>query len=294
MGDPRLTAPKDGILATTHLPRAMTTLLKALWRLAWPRRFVRVQPMSEPTVAAEVNADGRFDASAITHPGSRPYNEDSYVSCPDLGVWAVADGVGGHQAGEVASQTVTDALRNIPGDLSFADMVVEVRSRLNDAHRSLQTEAARRGREVVMATTVVALVARGAQFACLWAGDSRAYLLRNGLMRQVTQDHSLVQEMLDANLISEDEAMTHPQSNIITRAVGAGDALQLDEVSDRLDPGDCFLLCSDGLWKMMKTAELAGMLAASGEQPAERLLATALERRADDNVTIVTVQVAVG
>jgi len=251
--------------------------------------------MSEQHFAAEISADGRFGASAITHPGSRSYNEDSYISRPDLGVWAVADGVGGHEAGEVASKMVTDALSSIPSDLSFAELVVEVRLRINDAHIGLLEEAARRGREVVMATTVVALVARGAHFACLWAGDSRAYLMRDGVVRQVTQDHSLVQEMLNAHAISEDEAMTHPRANVITRAVGAGDAaLQLDEVSDRLNTGDRFLLCSDGLWKMMGTAELAGMLAASGEPPAERLLATALERKADDNVTVVTVQVGPG
>jgi serine/threonine protein phosphatase Stp1 len=251
--------------------------------------------MSEMQFAAEVSADGRFGATAITHPGSRPYNEDSYISSPSLGVWAVADGVGGHEAGEVASQMVTEALRSIPNDLSFAELVVEVRLRLSDAHQSLLAEAARRGREVVMATTVVVLIARGAYFACLWAGDSRAYLLRDGLIRQVTQDHSLVQEMLNARAISEDEAITHPRANVITRAVGAGGAeLQLDEVSDRLNTGDRFLLCSDGLWKMMGSNELAGMLAVGDEAPAERLLATALDRKADDNVTIVTVQVGPG
>jgi serine/threonine-protein phosphatase Stp1 len=256
---------------------------------------IKVRPVSERQFIAEVSADGRFGASAITHPGSRPYNEDSYLSCPDLGVWAVADGVGGHEAGEVASRAVTDALRTLPAGLSVAELIPETRLRLRDAHLGLQAEAARRGRDVVMATTVVVLLARGNHFACLWAGDSRAYLLRGGLIRQVTQDHSLVQEMLNARAISEDEAVTHPRANVITRAVGAGDPeLQLDEVGDRLNTGDRFILCSDGLWKMFGPAELATILAAGGEAPAERLLATALDRQADDNVTVVTVQVGPG
>ncbi|MBV8776964.1 MAG: serine/threonine-protein phosphatase [Alphaproteobacteria bacterium] len=274
----------------------MTNLLRGLCRLARPRRFARLPAVSEQELNAEVSADGRFGASAITHPGSRSYNEDSYISCPELGVWAVADGVGGHEGGEIASRSIVEALRNVPPGLTLAEMIPEVRLRLRDVHLNLQAEAARRGRDVVMASTVVVLLASGNHFACLWAGDSRAYLLRNGLIRQVTQDHSLVQEMLNARAISEDEAITHPRSNVITRAVGAGaPELELDEVSDRLDTGDRFLLCSDGLWKMMGSTELAGILAVSGNAvPAERLLATALQRKADDNVTVITVQVGPG
>jgi protein phosphatase/serine/threonine-protein phosphatase Stp1 len=126
----------------------------------------------------------------------------------------------------------------------------------------------------------------------LWAGDSRAYLLRAGQIVQVTKDHSLVQELVDAQTISAAEAENHPRANVITRAVGAGDpTLALDKVSARLRSGDRFLLCSDGLWKTLGQDRLAQLLTADGGAPAERLLAAALDRRADDNVTAVTVEV---
>jgi serine/threonine protein phosphatase PrpC len=280
----------------------MTTLLERLRHWAWPRRSQPVKPVAmhpqaraaiDGDLTAEVKADGRFEASAITHPGSRRYNEDSYASYPELGVWVVADGVGGHQAGEVASRTITEALGAVPLGLNLKEMIPEVRRRIEGAHQSLQAEAASRGRDVVIASTVVVLLAQGDQYACLWAGDSRAYLLRNGMIRQVTKDHSLVQEMVSAGALKEEEAEDHPQSNVITRAVGAGvPQLQLDEVSERLDPGDRFLLCSDGLWKLMRPPEIASLLEADGEPPAQRLLATALTRKADDNLTIVTVRVS--
>jgi protein phosphatase/serine/threonine-protein phosphatase Stp1 len=248
--------------------------------------------MSERSFSAEIGSHGRFDSSAITHEGAvRKRNEDSYMSCPDLGVWAVADGVGGHQAGDVASRTVTDALRTVPLGLDAAQLLIEVRSRLDGAHQELLTQAASRGPSTIMASTVVVLLARGDYFACLWAGDSRAYLLRDGLIKQVTHDHSLVQEMVDAHAISLEEAETHPQSNVITRAVGSGASLELDKVSDQLYSGDRFLLCSDGLWKTLHADELAGLLTVDGNAPAEELLAAALERHSNDNVTAVTIEV---
>jgi protein phosphatase/serine/threonine-protein phosphatase Stp1 len=249
--------------------------------------------VSEREISAEIGAHDRFASTAISHPGAlRKHNEDSYASCPAVGVWVVADGVGGHTAGDYAAQTATAALRGLPDGLSAGELLAEVRSRLDGAHRRLREEAAERGPDTVMATTVVVLVARGHYYACLWAGDSRAYLLRGGRMMQVTHDHSFVQELVDAGALDPEQAEHHPQSNIITRAVGSGEiALNLDKVTDRLRDGDRFLLCSDGLWKTMSTDDLAGLLGANGEVPAEELLAAALSRRADDNVTVITVAV---
>jgi protein phosphatase/serine/threonine-protein phosphatase Stp1 len=249
--------------------------------------------VSERSFSAEAGAHDRFVSSAISHPGSRrKLNEDSYISCPTVGVWAVADGVGGHTAGDVASRTVTNSLRDMPDGLSAGEVLAEVRSRLNKAHQQLLDDAAQRGPDTIMATTVVALIVRGHYYACLWAGDSRAYLLRGGRITQVTHDHSFVQELVDAGSLEPELAESHPQSNIITRAVGSGDTeLALDKVSNRLLKGDRFLLCSDGLWKMMHAAELAKLLGTDGAAPAEELLAEALARHADDNVTIVTVTV---
>jgi serine/threonine protein phosphatase Stp1 len=248
--------------------------------------------MTDRRLAAEVHIIGRFESSAITDAGAvRTHNEDSYISCPDLGLWAVADGVGGHHAGEIASRTATEALRTVPAGLNATQLITEVRMRLARVHQQLKEEAAQRGVDA-MATTIVVLLARGSYFACLWAGDSRIYLLRGGEITQLTRDHSLVQDLVDAKTITQDEATTHPRSNVITRAVGAGDPeLALDKYSARLCAGDRFLLCSDGLWKTFTPDELARLLTADGKPPAERLLEAALERRADDNVTVVTVEV---
>jgi serine/threonine protein phosphatase Stp1 len=139
---------------------------------------------------------------------------------------------------------------------------------------------------------VVALLAHRTHYACLWAGDSRAYLLRGGRLSQVSHDHSLVQELVDAGAISPKEALTHPRANVITRAVGADFAtLELDKITDRLRQGDRFLLCSDGVSKSVPESEIADLLGADQVSPAERLIAAALDRNADDNITAVTIEI---
>jgi serine/threonine-protein phosphatase Stp1 len=250
----------------------------------------RAASVSYVPVAHSAAADWRFRSSAVTHAGAvRAHNEDSYVDRPDLGLWAVADGAGGHQAGDIASRIITDALKSLPPGLGASALLAEVRQRLAHAHNALLTEAARRGGHALLASTVVVLLARDDYFACLWAGDSRAYLLRGGRFRQLTRDHSLVQELFDAGVISAAEALHHPSANIITHAIGA-DVLELDKVTDRLRPGDRFLLCSDGLFKTLPEPDLARILAAEDDLPAERLLRAALQHQADDNVTAVAVE----
>jgi serine/threonine-protein phosphatase Stp1 len=246
------------------------------------------------TVPIERNAmtAGGFHSSAASHPGAvRDRNEDNYVNRPDLGLWAVADGAGGHQAGDVASTLVADALRAVPAGLNTAELLAEVRLRIDRAHERLRAEAARRGSDVVLATTVVVLLARGNHYACLWAGDSRAYLLRGGMLSQVSHDHSFVQELLDAGAITPAEAVGHPRANIITRAVGTlGDTINLDKVTDRLRSGDRFLLCSDGVSKSLAEDEIARLLAGGDDASAAQLIAAALEQQADDNVTAVMIE----
>lgn len=233
----------------------------------------------------------RYRSSAATHPGAvRAHNEDSYVDRPDLGLWAVADGAGGHQAGDVASRIITDALNAISPGFDGAELLTEVRHCLARADQTLRAEAARRGPHAMLVSTIVVLLMRDDYFACLWAGDSRAYLLRGGHFRPLTRDHSLVQELFDAGAISAAEALRHPSRNIITRAVGA-ESLELDKVTDRLASGDRFLLCSDGLFKTMPEPALCELLAADREDTAQRLVAAALARQADDNVTAVAVEV---
>lgn len=229
-----------------------------------------------------------------THPGARrSYNEDTFVDRPDLGLWAVADGAGGHEAGEVASGMIRDALIAIPTNLGAGQLLAEARTRLLSVHHALREAAEQRGPDVMMASTVVVLMVRDSFFAVLWAGDSRVYLLRNGDLSQLTRDHSLVQDMVDNGEISSDQAEAHPHANVITRAVGAGEGdLALDKVTGQVQPGDRFLLCSDGLSKTLSDAEIARLLSVpDGVPPSDMLINAALAHLASDNVTAVVVAI---
>ena len=228
----------------------------------------------------------------MTHPGAvRPLNEDALVRHPEAGLWAVADGAGGHQTGDVASAMIAAALDAIPAALPAEEALTQVRLRLAAVHDALRDMAAKGGPDTVIASTVVVLLVRDGHFACLWAGDSRAYLLRHGVLQAVTRDHSMVQELVDAGTLTDEQAERHPHANVITRAVGAGDAvLDLEKVTAPLEAGDRFLLCSDGLCKTLDAATLADLMADPGD-PAERLVAAALGAGVRDNVTAVVIEV---
>jgi serine/threonine protein phosphatase PrpC len=230
----------------------------------------------------------RYGSAAATHVGTvRTLNEDAWLDRPDLGLWAVADGMGGHEGGEVASAAVVDALDTVSSfatAYAFRDAVAQA---LIEANSKLVDLSADRG---TMGSTVVSLLAHEAHYACLWAGDSRAYLYRAGALKRLTRDHSLVQEMVDAGAISEESARRHPRSNVITRAVGAGEQLEVESVFGPIQAGDRFLLCSDGLTAVVTDREIAEhMIRAPLEAAAERLLDQALARGAPDNVTLVLV-----
>ena len=207
---------------------------------------------------------------SLSDPGKRrKHNEDSFVDRPDLGIWAVADGAGGHSAGDYASGLLAEQLEAIPPGLSASELLAEVRMRVSTTHDALREEAGRRGDDVTIASTIVVMMIRNQHFACLWAGDSRAYLLRDGELTQITKDHSLVQEMVDAGTIRAEDAESHPRANVITRAVGAPleEEFELDKVSDRLLPGDRFLLCSDGLCKTLPADDIATLLSTTDDTP---------------------------
>jgi protein phosphatase/serine/threonine-protein phosphatase Stp1 len=247
--------------------------------------------MTNPIETGAARA-GRFRSWFATHQGTRrSHNEDAYVHRPELGLWAVADGAGGHQAGDVASRTIAAALNAIPADLAGEDLLTEVRNRIAQARIALCAVAAAREGHAVLASTIVALLTSDQHFACLWAGDSRIYLLRDGVLVQATRDHSLVQELVESGRITPAEAEKHPRANVITRAISSDSESELEKVTERLWPGDRFLLCSDGVNKALPESELA-MHLADATQPAERLIEAALARRATDNVTAVVVDVS--
>jgi serine/threonine protein phosphatase PrpC len=232
-------------------------------------------------------------SAAASHVGKvRKVNEDSCLDRPDLGLWVVADGMGGHDAGDVASRLVVETLGTVAMPTDAGSFIAEVRARLNEANGRLIAEAEQRGDGALIGSTVVAMLCFGAFFACLWAGDSRLYRLRDGRFEQLTRDHSQVQEMVDAGILAPGAAEHHPMANVVTRAVGASAELALDKLTDRLATDDVFLLCSDGLSKMVGDAEIAAILAQTPIDAApEALVAAALAQGGRDNVTAVTVRV---
>ncbi len=221
----------------------------------------------------------------------RKVNEDACLDSGKLGLWVVADGMGGHVAGDFASGSIVAALADIPASDSIDRLIDGVEERLLVVNRQLRDEAAHRGCRVI-GSTVAALLIRRRHCACLWAGDSRIYRLRDGRLEQLTHDHSLVQELIDRGKLSPEEAAGHPGANVITRAVGADDELCVDVARYDLEPGDRFLLCSDGLYREITDAEFAAHLASHEvEQASMSLLNLALKRGARDNVTLIVVQV---
>lgn len=221
---------------------------------------------------------------AATHPGLvRATNQDAYLCRPEIGLFAVADGVGGQGHGGVASSEVVRELDTVPTGLTPLELLNAVRLRLRAAHQKLLAEAAAR-QGATNATTIVALLLHGNHLACLWAGDSRAYLLRRGTLVRLTSDHSVVEEMLRAGSLTEAGAKNHPQGNVITRGIGVECAASLvDKAIATVEPGDSILLCSDGLIKAVAEADLMGPLQA--EDPAASLIVAAVAWGARDNVT---------
>lgn len=235
----------------------------------------------------------RFECASRTNVGlKRSINEDSILVETDRGLWAVADGMGGHEAGEIASTMVTDALRCLP-ELSDVDALAgEAVEALQKVNRQLIELAHSGGSKQTIGTTIVGLAVTDGTFRCFWMGDSRAYLLRDGEIGRITHDHSLVQNLVDAGMLNADEAETHENANLITRAVGVAENCEVDIVSGEVRPGDQFVLASDGLTRVVRDHELADeLLRGSPEEAADRLIDTVLARGAPDNVSLIITRI---
>lgn len=223
----------------------------------------------------------------------RESNEDAFLVEPGLGLFAVADGMGGHAAGEVAAHLATDALREVLLRTGAGEPPDRLQSAVLEANRricdSILEHEERRG----MGTTLVAALVAEERAVIAHVGDSRAYLLRGDSLHRLTTDHSWVLEQVRMGLLTEEAAERHPMRNIVTRALGSR-SLASPELSEvRLEPGDVLLLCSDGLNTMVSDAEIRQILLAHGRDPAgacRALVAAANERGGEDNTTVVVVR----
>jgi len=241
--------------------------------------------MKNDVTALHWSSASRTDVGAV-----RKLNEDSLLDLPELGLWMVADGMGGHAAGDFASGAIVSALASIPPPASLGALVGEVRQRLQDVNRQLNDEARTR-HEQVIGSTVVALLVFGTHGVAVWAGDSRAYLYRRGELIQLTRDHSQVEELVRRGLLRPDEVEGHPAANVITRAIGVADFLELDSEMFTLAEDDAYLVCSDGLYRELDDNAIKACLSLGDcQQSCDALVDSALARRARDNVSVIVVR----
>ena len=235
-------------------------------------------PALDDTVAA-------IESVALTHVGHvRAVNEDRMLNLPEAQLWAVADGMGGHQSGDVAAQIAIDALGDLAssGQILCGNDVLRAIESANTRIYDRYADAERRS-----GTTIVAALLVDDQIEIFWAGDSRAYQLRGGTWQQLTRDHSVVQQMVDAGTISPSAASTHPKANVITRALGVNREVVIDRLAIPLVTGDIIMLCSDGVSRTLGADR--GRVPTLGAL-ARSLIDRALMRDGSDNASLVLIR----
>lgn len=233
----------------------------------------------------------RINWYSMSHVGCvRELNEDRSFANADIGLWAVADGMGGHDGGELASESIVRQLAAIATPGSAADLDGKFWNGIRRANAEILDLARQRGQGVI-GSTVVALLNYGDAFRCLWSGDSRAYLLRDGELTQISRDHTELQDMISRGLLSEQDAENYPRKNVILHAVGVHDDVHMDFVDGMVLPGDIFLLCSDGLTTHVSDEEIVDRMAGRRARDiCNELVELALSRGGTDNVTVSVVQ----
>ena len=244
--------------------------------------------MSDSTIRRKVN----WNSACKSHVGTvREVNEDSILSRPDIGLWVVADGMGGHAVGDVASQMIVDALNQVVGELDLAQAVEQIDQTLIETNNRILKYSEEFLDNSTIGSTVVCLVIRGRIGVALWAGDSRLYRFRKGKLEQITRDHSRVEELIQQGVITESQARAHNESNVITRAVGVDEDFGLEICAFDAQLKDQFLLCSDGLYNAVENDLIIESLQSAGmKNKVDRMVELALVNGANDNVSVVAIK----
>jgi serine/threonine protein phosphatase PrpC len=224
-----------------------------------------------------------------THVGlRREHNEDTYYADAELGLWLVADGMGGHEHGEVASALARDTLvAEVTGGADLANAI-------QHADEEIIRHSSKRAEALPMGTTIAAIRLKGNDFEVSWVGDSRVYLWNNEL-KQLSHDHSYVQELIEQGAITQEQARTHPHRNVVTQALGVTDpqALRTETIKGSLIPGMQILLCSDGLTEEVDDKQIAQVLSRqdlSAQECVDHLILAALDGGGSDNVTVILIR----
>jgi len=229
----------------------------------------------------------RYEQGVASHTGCvRTVNQDAWLAHPEQGLWLVADGMGGHARGEWASAQIVASVAESVHAEDLHQAGAELTAAIERANQQLIAAARADGASI--GSTVAALLVRGGRGAVVWAGDSRIYRYRAGSLDRLTRDHSQVEQLVAAGLITPAEAASHPMGHVLTRAIGVRDAVMLDHVEVDVRADDIFLLCSDGLTRPVADVEIARWLGReTPERAATGLLDLVLSRGAPDNVTLV-------
>ena len=217
----------------------------------------------------------------------RTVNEDAHLDAAEQNLWVVADGMGGHSYGDEASRTIVEQLQTFRASPDMRADIEDLQDRLTVAHSLCRSN----GNGKLMGSTVVALFVHDPYCFFLWAGDSRIYRYRGDSLDQMTEDHSLVQGLVSIGELKREDMDKHPSSHIITKAVGVQTELELDLRYALVEPGDRYLICSDGLYKDVTEDEIAqGMAKATIDESLNQLVDLALDRGGTDNTTAIVVQ----
>ena len=245
-----------------------------------------------PATAPAPAARYRIESYARTDEGRvRTHNEDSWVARDEAGLWAVADGMGGHEGGEWASGRIVRELGRIGEALDYEAACAEAAEAVVAANGQILAEAKLRGNS--MGSTIVMLLIEGTRYAVLWTGDSRAYLMRGGKLERLSRDHTQVQEMVTRGMMTAEEAQGHPMGHVLSRAVGVQTEVEIDRVEGEIQPGDIFLLCSDGLHGVVGEEAIEARFAREAPDRAlDQLIELTLEKGAPDNVTGIAIWIS--
>ena len=244
--------------------------------------------MNDITVRRPVRwcSEGQTDVGTV-----RKINEDAILSRPDAGLWAIADGMGGYEAGDVASGMIVKSLSDIEISEHLDDVVTRIEDVILDVNKRIMEYADIMLEGRTFGSTVVSLLIKGQLGVCFWAGDSRLYRFRNQALEPLSRDHSRVEELLRRGALTPEEADSHPESNVITRAVGVTEEFKLEMNAFPVYVGDTFLLCSDGLYNALSEEELIQHLNSdTPDQAIENLIATAIHNKANDNVSAIVIK----
>ncbi len=250
--------------------------------------------MSSFKSTTKTPANFRFSCYGLTHTGLvRDHNEDSFACASDQGLWMVADGMGGHSSGDFASQTLAEQARMFRRRPTLDQSILLLEETFLNAHQLILDETASRSTQATIGSTLVSLFAWRNLAFVMWAGDSRAYVLRQDRLIRLTEDHSLVEELVRMGQLAADKAEEHPASNVVLNAVGVEDNLYFDLEYSPIHDQDLFLLCSDGLYKDLSDDTIETLLrnrANDLEKACSELIEAALEAGGSDNCTVILIK----